>query len=70
MKKPQPLKPMNIVIAQETPFSGYPWKDGDRLLYLGEIGNMPGHCTVVTGNGMVHWGYHINHFRPARVEEV
>jgi len=48
----------------------YPWKKGDSLLYLGEIVNMPGHCSVVTRKGEVHWGYHTENFRLATEEEV
>ena len=48
----------------------YPFKDGEHVLYLGEIENMPGHVTVVTRDGKVHWGYHPENFREPTEDEV
>ena len=73
MSKKQELKSMNIVKAVKPPKgyeNQYPWKEGDAVLFLGEIQNMPGHVAVVTRDGKVHWGYHPESFRPATVDEV
>ena len=42
--------------------SRYPFTRDDRLLYLGEVRQMPGHCVVVTRDGRVLWGYHTENF--------
>lgn len=34
------------------------FKDGDLILCLGEIENMPGHLAIVNRNGQVRWGLH------------
>jgi len=47
----------------------YPFKEGDLLLSLGEIKNMPGHCVVVDRNGNVLWGYHTENFREPTEDE-
>ena len=39
-------------------YTGLGFKDGDLVLYLGEIENMPGHVAVVNRNGQVRWGFH------------
>jgi hypothetical protein len=41
---------------------GYPFEEGELILFMGEIENMPGHCVVVKRNGKVIWGYHTDHF--------
>ena len=49
----------------------YPFSKGEILLMLGEIENMPGHCVVVTlGDGRIHVGYHIEHFRILSIDET
>ena len=48
----------------------YPFKNGDNVLMLGEIKHMPGHCAVVTKDGIVHWAYHTDNFRELTQEEV
>jgi hypothetical protein len=40
----------------------YPWKQGDVVLVLGEIENMPSHYAVVTTDGKTHFGYHETFF--------
>jgi hypothetical protein len=48
----------------------YPFKNGESVLFLGEIENMPGHVAVVTRDGKVHYGYHDDHFREPTEEEL
>ena len=60
--------PNQLVIAEipDTVGTGgnpYPFNHGDRLIFLGEIVQMPGHCIVVNKDGRVLWGYHIDDFR-------
>ncbi len=54
---------MRTVIAIVPQGYVYPWKDGDILLLLGEIENMPGHVAVANREGRVYWGYHEDSFR-------
>ena len=64
---------MKIMIALAPPEGyedHYPWKEGEGVLSLGEIENMPGHVAVVTRDGKVHWGYHDDNFREATEEET
>ena len=46
------------------------WPDGDRLLYMGEIHNMPGHGVFVDRAGKVHWGHHPDEFREPLEDEI
>lgn len=70
-KSQSPFKPMQIVTAKPIPKKwGYPWKEGDHLLYLGEILQMPGHVAVVDKDGVIHWGYHDDNFREPREDEI
>jgi len=46
------------------------WKDGDHLLFMGEIDNMPGHGVFVERDGTVHWGHHPDEFREPREDEL
>jgi hypothetical protein len=48
----------------------YPFKNGDNVLMLGEIEQMPGHVIVATKDGRVLWGYHIENFRKLTREEA
>lgn len=41
----------------------YPFKDGEDMLYMGEIHNMRGHVIVANRRGQIFWGYHGNNFR-------
>lgn len=71
-KKKANFKNMQIVVVEwpkglETSF---PFKNGDSLLFLGEIPNMPGHCAVVNRDGQVLWGYHLEDFRHPTDEEI
>ena len=40
----------------------YPFKNGDRVLVLGEISNMPGHMVLVDRENKIFWGYHKEDF--------
>jgi hypothetical protein len=59
------LTPLSIVFADipKGYRDKYPFSHGERLLFLGEITNMPGHCIVVNFKGRVMWGYHTDNFR-------
>jgi hypothetical protein len=48
----------------------YPFQNGDSVLFLGEIENMPGHVAVVTKDGKVRFGFHEENFREPTEEEV
>jgi len=48
----------------------YPFKNGDAVLFHGEIENMPGHVAVVTRDGKTHFGYHDDNFREPTEEEL
>jgi hypothetical protein len=49
---------------------GYPFKNGDVVLMLGEILQMPGHVAVALKDGRVVFGYHVENFRPLTDEEA
>lgn len=63
---------MKIVIADPAPGyeDKYPWKNGECLLLLGEIENMPGHVAVCDRSGRIHWGYHDDSFREPKPDEI
>jgi len=48
----------------------YPFQNGETVLLLGEIENMPGHIAVVTRDGKVHFGYHNDTFREPTEDEM
>jgi hypothetical protein len=48
----------------------YPWRNGDHMLFMGEITNMPGHCVIVNKEGKTFWGYHTDNFREPREDEL
>jgi hypothetical protein len=41
-----------------------------RVLFLGEILQMPGHCIVVNQNGKVIYGFHTDNFRKLQEDEL
>jgi len=49
---------------------GYPWNDGDTVLVLNEIQNMPGHCVVVDKKNQLSWGFHTDNFREPTEDEL
>lgn len=55
----------------------YAFLESDRLIYLGEIVNMPGHGIFVmmfskdkSKNGKMYTGWHINNFTECTEDEV
>lgn len=48
----------------------HPFKNGDTVLALGEIDNMPDHFAVVTRDGKIHYGYHDENFREPTDDEI
>lgn len=48
----------------------YLFKNGKRVLLLGEISNMPGHVVLVDNENQVFWGYHLSDFRILTTEET
>ncbi len=65
----QPLQKV-IFVAPEGYEEHFPFKNGECMLYLGEIPNMPGHVAVVDWDGKVHWGYHLEDFREPTEDEL
>lgn len=61
------MKVVNVVDIPHGYRNEYPFKNGDHLLMLGEIENMPGHVAVVLNDGSIAWGYHDDYFE--EVEE-
>jgi len=41
----------------------YPWKNGEPVLFLGEVIGMPGHGVFVGKDGLVKFGYHTDSFK-------
>jgi hypothetical protein len=59
------LIPFSRVVVNEFPKgykTGYPFKEGEIMLYLGEVVGMEGHCIVVNSSGKIFWGYHTENF--------
>lgn len=48
----------------------YPFKNGEHVLLLGEISNMPGHVAFTNQTGIIHYGYHLEDFRVLSGEET
>ena len=51
-------------------YKDHPLKPGERVLYLGDIPNVPGHCCVAKKDGAVIWLVHPEDFRTATDEEL
>jgi hypothetical protein len=56
------MKEVRFFLRSNEYEENYPFKNGEILLFLGEIENCPGHCAVADKNGKVHWMYHTNNF--------
>jgi len=72
-EKVKPFVPNQIVIVEVPPcklYGEYPWHEGDHLLYIGEIVNMPDHVIVADHHGHIHWGYHLENFRHPTEDEI
>lgn len=61
-----------VIVRQLPPHSEdlYPFKEGDHLLFLGEVTNLPDQCIVVDQRGRTFWGHYIEHFRKPTPDEV
>ena len=47
------------------------FQEGEALIFLGEIPNMPGHCVVIAHrSGKIYSCYHTDHFIEMTDEEV
>ena len=68
-KKRSIPKPMQLCRVKGLGDHGYPFSNGDLVLFLGEIVDMPGHCAVVW-KGHVRHAYHTDYFVPLSKEEV
>ncbi len=62
------LKP-NSIVVHDFPHEESIFKNGEPVLYLGEIRNMKGHGIFVKRNGEIHWGWHIERFRYPKEDE-
>ena len=70
----EPL-PVNKIV---TPFlppeweekNQYPWKNGEQVLYLGEVVGMWGHGIFVGKDGLVKFGYHLDSFKIVPEDEL
>jgi hypothetical protein len=51
-------------------YDSYPFKEGEVVLFMGEIEYMPGHCVVVKADGKVLWAYHTDDFIKLTEDEV
>lgn len=48
----------------------YPWKDGEPVLFLGEIAGMHGHAAFVGEDGRIRCCYHTDNFYVIPEEEL
>jgi len=65
------MKPPYLCRVVDLPdVAGYPFENGDVVLMLGEIANMPGHVAIVTEQGVVKFGFHAEHFDPLSTDET
>ena len=46
------------------------FKPGELVLFLGNISNVPGHCSVAKSDGRVIWMVHPEDFRTALEDEL
>jgi hypothetical protein len=46
------------------------FRNGDHVLFFGEIANMGGHCAVALKDGRVLFGYHTENFRKLTEDEL
>ena len=42
--------------------SQYPFHPSERMIFLGEIPNMMGHCAVARSDGIISSGWHTDNF--------
>jgi len=48
----------------------YPFNNGEIVLFLGEVVQMPGHCVVANNAGYVIFGHHTEDFREPTSDEI
>ena len=65
------MKPYLAVFNVEMSYaSKYPFKQGEVVLVLCEVSNMPGHLAVCRCDGSMSWGWHEENFRKLKVSET
>jgi hypothetical protein len=63
--------PLIAKVSVGTQLEAYlPYNNGDRVVLLGEISNMPGHVVLVDSDGKMFWGYHLSDFVPLTIDET
>ncbi len=50
--------------------TNYPFHNGDVVLVIGEIQNMPGHVAIALKDGRVLFGWHKENFRKLKRSET
>ena len=50
--------------------SDYPFRPEDRLIFLGEIPNMMGHCVLAKEDGTITSGWHTDNFVELTEDEL
>lgn len=70
----KPIKPMSLVKASISPkyknVYPKPIRNGETMLFLGEINQAQGHCAVADKKGKIYWMYHTNNFRMLEEDEI
>jgi len=51
-----------VVGIPEDYMQKYPFRNGDIVLFMGEVEQMPEHSVIATRDGKVHFGYHSDWF--------
>jgi hypothetical protein len=73
-KKKKTRHPRQYALVKHVPYpeeKRSPFPKGARLVYLGEIPNMPGYCVVVDcKSGRIRTGYHTERFEEIPQEET
>ena len=59
----QPNQIVVFIKPKHDPEAAFPMKDGEKALFLGEIDNMPGFCTVATRTGQIVWPLSVGYLR-------
>jgi hypothetical protein len=67
--KPYLAEVVDLTIGDDNSIQLYPFKEGDTVLVLGEIEQMPGHVAITNENGLTYFGYHIENFRKLTRDE-
>lgn len=70
---PPRIRPMALCKAdlKDAPVDAYPFNDGDKFVFLGEIEQMPGHCVVVRlSDNKIFTCYHTDSFVELTEDEI